>query len=181
MAKPITCPFKKCNPAIFFVSLFIQLNLTNAADNYESDIQKSNISFIGTRFNIFQNGDTPNRYIWLHGDEQTARMALEHHVNRYGGIAFFIQSKTREIPFESTMIDPNRIFSRKGTYHALRKFKPDWQSGSLKKALDNIDIERDTFLDILMPNKSGVLISVHNNFRGYNVHMEKDKSQRVSI
>ena len=32
-----------------------------------------------------------------------------------------------------------------------------------------------------MPSKSGVLISVHNNSRGYNVHMEKDKSQRVSI
>ena len=30
------------------------------------------------------------------------------------------------------MIDPNRIFSRKGTYHALRKFKPDWQPGTLK-------------------------------------------------
>ena len=181
MAKPVIYFFRKCNSDILFLSFIFLFNLTNAADSYESDIQKSNITFIGTRFNIIQNGDTPNRYIWLHGDEQTARMALEHHVNRYGGIAFFIQSKTREIPFESTMIDPNRIFSRKGTYHALRKFKPDWQSGSLKKALDNIDIERDTFLDILMPSKSGVLISVHNNFRGYNVHMEKDKSQRVSI
>ena len=108
-------------------------------------------------------------------------MALEYHIDRHGGIAFFIESKTREIPFKSTMIDPNRIFSRKGTYHALRKFKPDWQPGTLKKALDIIDVERDAFLDILMPSKRGVLISVHNNFRGYNVHMEKDKSQRVSI
>ena len=91
MAKPITCPFKKCNPAIFFVSLFIQLNLTNAADNYESDIQKSNISFIGTRFNIFQNGDTPNRYIWLHGDEKTAKMALKYHIDRYGGLHFSLK------------------------------------------------------------------------------------------
>ncbi|GIR56889.1 MAG: hypothetical protein CM15mP64_3010 [Candidatus Neomarinimicrobiota bacterium] len=181
MAKPIIYFFRKCNSDIFFLSFIILFNLTNAADSYESDIQKSNITFIGTRFNIIQNGDTPNRYIWLHGDEQTARMALEYHIDRFGGIAFFIESKTREIPFESTMIDPNRIFSRKGTYHALRKFKPDWQPGTLKKALDIIDAERDAFLDILMPSKSGVLISVHNNFRGYNVHMEKDKSQRVSI
>ena len=181
MAKPIIYFFRKCNSDILFLSFIFLFNLTNAADSYESDIQKSNITFIGTRFNIIQNGDTPNRYIWLHGDEQTARMALEYHIDRYGGIAFFIESKTREIPFESTMIDPNRIFSRKGTYHALRKFKPDWQPGTLKKALDIIDVERDAFLDILMPSKSGVLISVHNNFRGYNVHMEKDKSQRVSI
>ena len=181
MAKPVIYFFRKCNSDILFLSFIFLINLTNAADSYESDIQKSNITFIGTSFNIIQNGDTPNRYIWLHGDEQTARMALEYHIDRYGGIAFFIESRTREIPYESTMIDPNRIFSRKGTYHALRKFKPDWQPGTLKKALDIIDAERNTFLDILMPSKSGVLISVHNNFRGYNVHIEKDKSQRVSI
>ena len=181
MAKPVIYFFRKYNTDISFFSFILLFSLTSAADSYESDIQKSNITFIGTRFNIIQNGDTPNRYIWLHGDEQTARMALEYHIDRYGGIAFFIESRTREIPFESTMIDPNRIFSRKGTYHALRKFKPDWQPGTLKKALDIIDVERDAFLDILMPSKSGVLISVHNNFRGYNVHMEKDKSQRVSI
>ena len=181
MAKPVIYFFRKCNLDILFLSFIFLFNLTNAADSYESDIQKSNITFIGTRFNIIQNGDTPNRYIWLHGDEQTARMALEYHIDRFGGIGFFIESKTREIPFESTMIDPNRIFSRKGTYHALRKFKPDWQPGTLKKALDIIDAERNTFLDILMPSKRGVLISVHNNFRGYNVHIEKDKSQRVSI
>ena len=181
LAKPTIYFFRKCNPAILLLSFFFQFNLTNAADSYESDIQKSNITFIGTRFNIIQNGDTPNRYIWLHGDEKTARMALEYHIDRHGGIAFFIDSKTREIPFESTMIDPNRIFSRKGTYHALRKFKPDWQPVILKKALDIIDVERDAFLDILMPSKNGVLISVHNNFRGYNVHMEKDQSQKVSI
>jgi len=79
------------------------------------------------------------------------------------------------------MIDPNRIFSRNGTYHALRKFKPYWQPGTLTKALDRIDGERNAFLDILMPSKNGVLISVHNNFRGYNVNSEKDKSQLVAI
>ena len=96
-------------------------------------------------------------------------------------MAFFVQSDDREIPFESTIIDPNRIFSRNGAYHALRKFKPGWQPGKLKKALDLIDKERTNFLDLLMPSKSGLLVSVHNNFRGYNVNREKDRSQRVSI
>tara|TARA_B110000014_G_scaffold258665_1_gene245142 strand:- start:241 stop:573 length:333 start_codon:yes stop_codon:yes gene_type:complete len=32
-----------------------------------------------------------------------------------------------------------------------------------------------------MPAEDGVLIAVHNNFRGYNVKTEEKKSQRVSI
>ena len=147
----------------------------------ESTVNNSFITFVGTRFNLVQNGNSPNRYIWLHGDEQTARMALEHHINYFGGMAFFVQNNDREIPFESTIIDPNRIFSRNGTYHALRKFKPGWQPGKLKMAMDFIDKERTKFLDLLMPSKSGLLVSVHNNFRGYNVNREKDRSQRVSI
>jgi hypothetical protein len=163
------------------VLIALILSFVHGADRDKSMVQRSQITFVGTKFNIVQNGDTPNRYIWLHGDEQTARMALEHHVALFGGIAFFVQSETREIPFESTMIDPNRVFSRKGAYHALRKFKPGWQPGTLKRALDLIDRERSAFLDILIPSKNGVLISVHNNFRGYNVYREKDKSQRISI
>ena len=165
----------------FLNCIALSLSLAYSTDRDQLNNYSSQLTFVGTKFNIIQNGDTPNRYIWLHGDEQTARMALEHHVHHYGGIAFFIDSKSREITFESTMIDPNRIFSRKGAYHALRKFKPNWQSDALKRALDRIDSERDTFLDILMPSKDGVLLSVHNNFRGYNVHSEKDKSQRIAI
>jgi hypothetical protein len=64
----------------------------------ESKANNSFITFVGTRFNLVQNGNSPNRYIWLHGDEQTARMALEHHINYFGGMAFFVQSNNREIP-----------------------------------------------------------------------------------
>ena len=108
-------------------------------------------------------------------------MALEYHMSLYNGLAFFIQSETREIPFKSTIIDPNRIFSRNGAYYALRKFKSSWERGTLKIALDEIDREREHFLDVLMPNKNGMLISLHNNFRGYNVNKEKGNSQRISI
>ena len=58
------------------------------------------ITFAGARFDVKENGESTNRYIWLHGDEQTARMALEHHIKKYQGIAFFIASKTREVPFK---------------------------------------------------------------------------------
>ncbi len=139
------------------------------------------ITFAGVRYDVKENGESPNRYIWLHGDEQTARMALEDHIKKYQGIAFFIKSKTREVPFKKTIIDPNRVFSRKGAYHALRKFKPDWESLDLERALNELDEERRVFLDILMPGQGGKLISVHNNFRGYNIHKEKGKSQKISI
>jgi len=150
-------------------------------DVHEKQISSSFITFVGTKFNLVQNGDSPNRYILLHGDEQTARMALEYHMSLYNGLAFFIQSETREIPFKSTIIDPNRIFSRNGAYYALRKFKSGWERGTLKIALDEIDLERENFLDVLMPNKNGMLISLHNNFRGYNVNKEIGNSQRISI
>ena len=42
-----------------------------------------------------------------------------------------------------SIVDPNRIFSRDGAYYALRKFKPGWQPGTLKMALDEIDKERE--------------------------------------
>tara|TARA_B100000989_G_scaffold218535_1_gene166641 strand:- start:707 stop:1465 length:759 start_codon:yes stop_codon:yes gene_type:complete len=141
----------------------------------------SYITFANAKFDLIINGSSSNRYIWLHGDEQTAKMALEYHMKKYQGIAFFIDNETREIPFQSTIIDPNRIFSRRGSYHALRKFKPDWSPGSLKKALDILDREREEFLNVLMPSESGYIISLHNNFRGYNVHKEKSNSQKVSI
>jgi len=150
----------------------------------ENHISDSFISFAGAKFNLVQNGNSPNRYIWLHGDEQTARMALDYHIRHFSGLAFFIQNETREIPFKSTIVDPNRIFSRNGSYHALKKFKPGWQRGTLKQALDEIDSERTSFLDILMPGRNGVLIAVHNNFYGrggYNVKKEEKKSQRTSI
>ena len=161
--------------------LYTIISIVYGSEIHDKQINKSFIMFAGAKFNLVQNGDSPNRYIWLHGDEQTARMALEYHIGLYNGLAFFIESKTREIPFKSTIVDPNRIFSIDGAYYALRKFKPGWQPGTLKMALDEIDRERESFLDILMPNKNGLLISLHNNFRGYNVHKEKGNSQRISI
>jgi len=141
----------------------------------------SNLTFAGIPFEVVGDGKSQNRYIWLHGDEETARMALEYHMQYYSGLAFFIKSKTREVPFKSTIIDPNRIFSRAGAYKALRKFKPDWSKRSLQNALDLIEDDRKLFLDAIMPKENALLISVHNNFRGYNVHREKHNSQKTSI
>ena len=158
---------------IFLSILFSSnLNLERSANTF---------SFLGVTFKIVENGVSPNRYIWLHGDEMTAKMALNSHIKEYMGTAFFIQNEGREIPYKSTIVDPNRVFSRIGSYHALKKFKPNWEVNSLEQALDQIDEERDRFLKIIMPKNGGVLISVHNNFRGYNVKSEINKSQKTSI
>lgn len=141
----------------------------------------SYIYFLGVKYTLKQNGNSSNRYILLHGDEKTAKMVLESHIKEYKGIAFFIENEKREIPFKSTIIDPNRIFSRNGSYHALRKFQPGWPPGELKKALDKIDTEREVFLNILMPPNNGILIALHNNFRGYNVEDELNDSELYSI
>ena len=43
-------------------------------------------------FKVVQKGTSDRRYIWLHGDEQTAKMALENHMSSNQGIAYFINN-----------------------------------------------------------------------------------------
>ena len=43
-------------------------------------------------FKVVQKGISDRRYIWLHGDEQTAKMALENHMSSNQGIAYFINN-----------------------------------------------------------------------------------------
>ena len=95
------------------IKFLVFFSFVFSKDIKEDSFLPSQITFANAKFDLIINGNSPNRYIWLHGDEQTAKMALEYHIKNYMGVAFFIKSETREIPFESTIIDPNRIFSRK--------------------------------------------------------------------
>ncbi len=65
-------------------------------------------------FKVVQKGTSDRRYIWLHGDEQTAKMALENHMSSNQGIAYFINNNKRVVYISDGMIDPNRIFSSIG-------------------------------------------------------------------
>ena len=107
-------------------------------------------------------------------------MALESHIKKYEGIAFFIENeKTRD--FQIYNCRPKSYFFKKWILSCFKKISARWPSGELKKALDEIDSEREIFLNILMPPNNGILIALHNNFRGYNVKSEISNSQRVSI
>jgi hypothetical protein len=179
-------PLKMSKPAKLSLlnktaKLLVILTVLFATDRETPTVTSTSISFAGIPFDVIENGVSDNRYIWLHGDEQTAKMILEDHIKSFSGKAFFIKCDEREVPFESTKIDPNRIFSREGSRAALRKFKSGWNARVFKTALDNLDYERDYFLVELFPENRGLLIALHNNFRGYNIKEELSKSRLSSI
>ena len=162
--------FKK-NYIIIFFFLSSFLFAGNSSLIYFDDIE----------FEMITNGFANKSYIHIHGDEETARMLLKDHIKTKKGRAFFIKSIDREVLLGPTKVDPNRIFSRSGSEKALKKFKPKWNQNKLDRLLDRLDQARKMFLINIFPSKGGLLIALHNNFRGYNVNMELGNSQLYSI
>ena len=144
-------------------------------------LQDNVVELVGIEFKVVKKGHSDRKYIWLHGDEQTARMALESHMKLNLGTAFFIQGETREKDFFDGILDPNRIFSSKGAEANIHKYNRGWSSFRKQEALEWINRERDAFLESIFPKNGGLLVALHNNFKGYNVNREIQKSDSVSI
>ena len=102
------------------IGLFLSLSVV-IGTNLERNLSSTTFQCLNTKFKTVKNGESPNRFIWLHGDEMTAKMALNSHIRQFQGVAFFIQNESREIPFKSTMVDPNRIFFKKGVISRIKK------------------------------------------------------------
>ena len=132
-------------------------------------------------FKVVKKGNSDRKYIWLHGDEQTAKMALEHHINRYGGTAFFIMNNLRDVEFHGGLIDPNRIFSSYGAKRNIHKYNPHWPATKKQQLLEGLNKDRQSFLKAIFPTNGGLLIALHNNYKGYNVHKEVAISDSISI
>ena len=132
-------------------------------------------------FKVVQKGTSDRRYIWLHGDEQTAKMALENHMSSNQGIAYFINNNNREVYISDGMIDPNRIFSSIGAKNNIHKYNPQWSTKKRNTILKKMDQDRENFLETIFPKNGEVVIALHNNFKGYNVNQEISKSDTVSI
>ena len=164
---------------LFIIQIFV--SLLPASDREKLIMSSSSVNFSSIEFEVIAKGESNNRFIWLHGDEKTANLAIRHHLKHYDGTAFLVKSKAREVPYRDTKIDPNRIFSRSGSFKAIKKFKPEWAPGTIKVALDELDQNRSQFLTKLFPDSGGVLIAVHNNFRGYNLKSELENSTKVSL
>ena len=139
------------------------------------------IEIAGIKFNVIQNGDSDRRYIWLHGDEQTARMALEDHMKRYKGKAFLVEGILRESEFFGGIIDPNRIFSSDGSQSNIQKYNPKWTQRKKRESLLEINKDRKSFFEKVFPPNGELLVALHNNYKGYNIHKELSRSDANSI
>ena len=133
------------------------------------------------QFKVIQNGDSDRRYIWLHGDEQTARMALENHMKKNQGKAFLVEGILRESEFFGGIIDPNRIFSSLGAKENIQKYNPKWSKNKKRDLLLKIDKDRESFFKTIFPQNGNLLVALHNNYKGYSVKKELAKSDAKSI
>ena len=135
----------------------------------------------GIKFKVVKKGNSDRKYIWFHGDEKTAKMALDHHMKTNEGTAYYIQNELREVNIYGGLIEPNRIFSSDGMKQAIQKYNPQWSVSKKKKNLAIYDQGRSTFLNEIFPKNGEILIAIHNNFRGYNVNKEIKRSDSISI
>jgi hypothetical protein len=139
------------------------------------------ISMAGARFRILRNGRSKHRYLLIHGNEETAREVLTRHMEAHEGIAYVVESHTRNVPVEGGQLDPNRMFSRVGAEANLARLNPDWKPERTQAALATLDRQRDKLVRALLPPAGGVLIAMHNNSSGYSVEDERPISDSESI
>jgi hypothetical protein len=135
----------------------------------------------GIRFREDRHGRGAWRFLHIHGDESTARETLKENVRSAKGRTFFIENGTRMAPIRGGRIDPNRMFSRDGAEQSLRRLNPDWTDGQINLALDDLDRDRERFLRRILPPQGGLMVSMHNNARGYSIGTEVPISERVHL
>jgi hypothetical protein len=135
----------------------------------------------GIRFDVLRHGQDRRRYLWIHGNEQTAREVLREHMRGTEGRAFLIRNNVRNVRLRGGELDPNRMFSREGAERNLRTLNRQWDFNQLQDALDELDRGRQKFLDKLLPERGELLIALHNNSAGYSVTDEIPISDRTSI
>jgi hypothetical protein len=143
--------------------------------------RRRTLAIAGLRFRIERRGRSPRRYLWIHGDERTAREVLLEHLKTARGTAYLTTSGQRQFPLAGGRLDPNRMFSRAGAEANLKTLNPQLSPGRIAAALDRLDRERERFVRAILPPPGGLLIAMHNNARGYSVRDEVPLSDRVSL
>jgi hypothetical protein len=133
------------------------------------------------RFRVIRHGDSPHRYLFIHGNEETAREVLTAHMRQAKGIAYLVTGHDRYVPIESGKLDPNRMFSREGAEKNLRSLNPGWNDERLRQALHKLDRGREKLVSRLLPPSGGRLMALHNNSQGYSVKDEVAASDQVSL
>jgi hypothetical protein len=139
------------------------------------------IGLAGARFRILRNGRSGRRYLRIHGNEETARLTLERHMQTHDGMAYVIENAGRNVQVEGVKLDPNRMFSRAGAEANLKRLNPDATAGQVGRALDVLDRGREKLVRALTPPGGGLLVALHNNSEGYSVNDEVPISDRTSL
>jgi hypothetical protein len=139
------------------------------------------ISLDGARFRIIRRGKSRRHYLVIHGDEETARQVLETFMQTHDGVAFVIETHTRNVSVNGGEVDPNRMFSTEGAELNLKMLNPAWSFPQVETALSRLDHSRDHFVNALLPPKKGLLVALHNNSEDYSVKDEVPISDSVSL
>jgi hypothetical protein len=134
-----------------------------------------------TRFEILRNGRDRRRYVWIHGNEYTARDVLLAEQPALEGRFFLITSSERYVPLCGGKVDPNRIFSRPGAALSLERLNPRWTRAQINEALEKLDQTRPRLIRALIPNDGSLLVALHNNAEGYSVRDELPVSNRSAL
>jgi hypothetical protein len=139
------------------------------------------ISLGGARFRILRNGRSQRRFLVIHGNEETARAVLTRFMDTQEGIAYIIESRTRNVPAGAGEIDPNRMFSRVGAEANLKSLNPGWMPRQMEDALRILDRGREHLLRALLPPDHGLIFALHNNSENYSVTDEAPLSDAASL
>lgn len=141
---------------------------------------KRSLKLGGFEFHVIRNGNSPRRYLLIHGDESTARQVLTHHLTTARGTACLVSNNARNIPFQAGQLDPNRMFSAEGAARNLRRLNPDWPEAQILNGLLRLERARRQILEAIRPRHGDVLIAVHNN-RDYSLNDELQASSRTAL
>jgi hypothetical protein len=139
------------------------------------------LKMAGILFRVVHRGNSPHRYLHIHGNETTARDVVMEQVNAHGGTALLIQSETRYVPLQSGRIDPNRMFSMDGAEKNLRLLNPQWSEAQIANGALALEKDRHIFLHAIRPPKGGRIVALHNNSNGYSVESEVAISDKTSL
>lgn len=126
-----------------------------------------------------RNGRAPLRLLRIHGNEETAREAVELLIEETAGEAWIVESRTRPVLLDGLRLDPNRMFSRFGAEKSLRALNPGAPAHAVDALLDRLDRERPALMELLAPPPGGLWIAAHNNGPGYSMETEAPISQKV--
>ena len=138
------------------------------------------LAHCGVRFEVLRRGQSPKRYLFIHGDEYTAFQVLTKFISAHDGVAYLATGKERNVEILGAKIDPNRMWSRVGAEKSLRAQNDVIAEDTITSALRFLDGEREWLLRRLTPGRGSRLVALHNN-RDYSVQDEVAASDSVSI